>query len=196
MFTITRGTVQRLRAPAPEARAAAGAAIIGRRLYVVGGVGTTGLARRTLVLDLETERWTTAAGPTPREHLAVTTDGRDDVLTRDRPVERDRVAPVPKVIDLAEKREVLRDIVIEQRDLSRRGLGASTAGRLEGVGADRQRRQTILAAFVAHCSHGRHLQRRAGSRHRHARQDGPAFVSHLTDDACGLLSGIHRSRAQ
>jgi Galactose oxidase, central domain/Kelch motif len=76
VFTITRGTVQRLRAPAPEPRAAAGAAIVGRRLYVVGGVGTTGLARRTLVLDLETERWSTAAGPTPREHLAVTTDSR------------------------------------------------------------------------------------------------------------------------
>lgn len=76
VFTITRGTVQRLRAPAPEPRAAAGAAIVGRRLYVVGGVGTTGLARRTLVLDLETERWSRAAGPTPREHLAVTTDGR------------------------------------------------------------------------------------------------------------------------
>lgn len=76
VFTITRGNVQRLRAPAPEPRAAAGAAIVGRRLYVVGGVGTTGLARRTLALDLETERWSTAAGPTPREHLAVTTDGR------------------------------------------------------------------------------------------------------------------------
>jgi N-acetylneuraminic acid mutarotase len=76
VFTVTRRTVQRLRAPAPEPRAAAGAAIIGRRLYVVGGVGATGLARRTLVLDLETERWSTAAGPTPREHLAVTTDGR------------------------------------------------------------------------------------------------------------------------
>jgi non-specific serine/threonine protein kinase len=76
VFTVTGRTVQRLRAPAPEPRAAAGAAIVGRRLYVVGGVGATGLARRTLVLDLETERWSTAAGPTPREHLAVTTDGR------------------------------------------------------------------------------------------------------------------------
>jgi N-acetylneuraminic acid mutarotase len=74
--TITRSSVERLRAPMPEPRAAAGAAIVGRRLYVVGGVGSTGLARRTLVLDLERERWTTAPGPTPREHLAVTTDGR------------------------------------------------------------------------------------------------------------------------
>lgn len=76
VFTITRSAVERLRAPAPEARAAGGAAIVGRRLYVVGGVSSTGLARRTLVLDLERERWTTAPGPTPREHLAVTTDGR------------------------------------------------------------------------------------------------------------------------
>jgi Kelch motif/Galactose oxidase, central domain len=76
VITITRGSVQRLRAPAREPRAAAGAAIIGRRLYVAGGVGNTGLARRMLILDLETERWTTAPGPTPREHLAVATDGR------------------------------------------------------------------------------------------------------------------------
>jgi N-acetylneuraminic acid mutarotase len=76
MYAITRTSVQRVRAPAPEPRAAAGAAIIGRRLYLVGGVGATGLARRMLVLDLESQRWTTATGPTPREHLAVTTDGR------------------------------------------------------------------------------------------------------------------------
>jgi N-acetylneuraminic acid mutarotase len=76
VFAITRSAVERVRAPAPEPRAAGGAAILGRRLYVVGGVSSTGLARRTLVLDLESERWTTAPGPTPREHLAVTTDGR------------------------------------------------------------------------------------------------------------------------
>lgn len=76
VYAITRSTVQRVRAPAPEPRAAAGAAILGRRLYVVGGVGATGLATRTLVLDLARRRWTTAPGPTPREHLAVTTDGR------------------------------------------------------------------------------------------------------------------------
>jgi N-acetylneuraminic acid mutarotase len=76
VYRITRGAVERVRAPAPEPRAAAGAAIVGGRLYVVGGVGNTGLARRTLVLDLQTERWTGAPGPTPREHLAVTTDGK------------------------------------------------------------------------------------------------------------------------
>ena len=76
IFVITRTDVERVRAPAPEPRAAAGAAIVGRRLYVVGGVDGTGLARRTLVFDLETERWTKAPGPTPREHLAVTSDGR------------------------------------------------------------------------------------------------------------------------
>jgi non-specific serine/threonine protein kinase len=55
----------------PERRAAGGAAIVERRLYVVGGVGPNGLARKTLVLDLDTRRWSTAPGPTPREHLAV-----------------------------------------------------------------------------------------------------------------------------
>lgn len=56
----------------PERRAAAGAAVVGGRLYVVGGVGPNGLARRMMVLDLARLRWSTAPGPTPREHLAVT----------------------------------------------------------------------------------------------------------------------------
>jgi N-acetylneuraminic acid mutarotase len=55
----------------PEARAAAGAAVSGSKLYVVGGVGPNGLARRMLVFDLVRRRWTTAPGPTTREHLAV-----------------------------------------------------------------------------------------------------------------------------
>jgi non-specific serine/threonine protein kinase len=59
----------------PEARAAAGAAVVRDRLYVVGGVGPSGLARRMLVLDLTRRRWSTAPGPTPREHLAVTAWG-------------------------------------------------------------------------------------------------------------------------
>ena len=36
----------------PESRAAAGAAVVGNRLYVVGGVGPGGLARQAFVLDL------------------------------------------------------------------------------------------------------------------------------------------------
>ena len=60
----------------PSPRAAAGAAIVGRKLYVVGGVSTPGkLARRMLVLDLRTRRWSSAVGPIPREHLAVTALG-------------------------------------------------------------------------------------------------------------------------
>ena len=55
----------------PEARAAAGAALVGTKLYVAGGIGPGGLARRMLVFDLVKRRWTTAPGPTPREHLAV-----------------------------------------------------------------------------------------------------------------------------
>jgi N-acetylneuraminic acid mutarotase len=56
----------------PSPRAAAGAAIVGGKLYVVGGVGELGLARKMLVLDLRTLRWSSVVGPTPREHLAVT----------------------------------------------------------------------------------------------------------------------------
>ncbi len=55
----------------PEARAAAAAtATAAGKLYVVGGVSPRGLATQMLVLDLRTFRWSTAPGPTPREHLA------------------------------------------------------------------------------------------------------------------------------
>ena len=60
----------------PFARAAAGAAVAGRLLVVAGGV-TAGrrLAQNALAFDLRTRRWTTIAGPTPREHLGVTSLG-------------------------------------------------------------------------------------------------------------------------
>jgi Kelch motif/Galactose oxidase, central domain len=58
-------------APMPTPRAAAGAAVAAGRLYVVGGVRQSGvLARVAYALDLRRLRWTTIAGPTPREHLA------------------------------------------------------------------------------------------------------------------------------
>ena len=44
----------------------------GGKLYVAGGVGPNGLARRAFALNLKTGRWASIAGPTPREHLAVT----------------------------------------------------------------------------------------------------------------------------
>ncbi|TMM01117.1 MAG: hypothetical protein E6G02_13050 [Actinobacteria bacterium] len=71
-FAFFRGRWHGLRRlPAP--RAAAGAAVVGRRLYVVGGVVAPGrLAPRMLVLDLLTGRWSFAPGLSPREHLAVT----------------------------------------------------------------------------------------------------------------------------
>lgn len=56
----------------PEGRAAGGAAVVAGRLYVVGGVAPAGLATKTLVLHLGRMRWSTAPGPAPREHLAVT----------------------------------------------------------------------------------------------------------------------------
>jgi N-acetylneuraminic acid mutarotase len=61
-------------APMPDGRAAAGAAIAGGKLYVVGGISlaSSDLAREMLVLDLASGTWSAADGPTPREHLAVT----------------------------------------------------------------------------------------------------------------------------
>ncbi len=59
----------------PAARAAGGAAVVRGKLYVAGGVGPNGLAKQTMVLDLARRRWSWAAGPTPREHLAVTALG-------------------------------------------------------------------------------------------------------------------------
>ena len=61
--------------PLPSARAAAGAAVIGDTLYVAGGVGLRGLARSMLALDIARRRWRALPGPTPREHLGVTTLG-------------------------------------------------------------------------------------------------------------------------
>ena len=59
----------------PEARGAAGAAVIGKTLYVVGGVAPGGVPKRMLAFDLVKRRWSTLPGPTPREHLAVTSYG-------------------------------------------------------------------------------------------------------------------------
>ena len=58
----------------PYARAAAGAAVAGRRIVVAGGVtaGATRLARNALAFDIRTRRWSVLPGPTPREHLGVT----------------------------------------------------------------------------------------------------------------------------
>jgi hypothetical protein len=72
-FTLERGRWRPLpRMPSP--RAAAGAAVAGGNIVVAGGV-TTGarrLARNALVFDIRTRRWASVPGPTPREHLGVT----------------------------------------------------------------------------------------------------------------------------
>src|SRR5262249_12458568 len=61
----------------PAARAAAGAAIVGGRLYVAGGRGPGGFAPRQPRFDTPTRRWAPRPGPPPREPLAVTAgDGR------------------------------------------------------------------------------------------------------------------------
>ena len=59
----------------PAVRAACGAGIIGTKLYVVGGFDAEKLARQMVVFDLRTRRWSTAPGPTPRDHLGVTAVG-------------------------------------------------------------------------------------------------------------------------
>ena len=73
-FVFARGAWREL-PRLPAARAAAGAAIVGGKLYVAGGRGPNGLAQRMLVYDIARRRWSTAPGPTPREHLAVTAAG-------------------------------------------------------------------------------------------------------------------------
>jgi non-specific serine/threonine protein kinase len=60
----------------PFPRAAAGVGVSGRRIVVAGGIGEgRRLARSALALDLRTRRWSVIAGPTPREHLGVTSLG-------------------------------------------------------------------------------------------------------------------------
>ncbi len=71
-FVLEKGVWRALpRMPFP--RAAAGAGVSGRRIVVAGGIGEgRRLARSVLVFDLRTRRWSRAPGPTPREHLGVT----------------------------------------------------------------------------------------------------------------------------
>ncbi len=62
----------------PGSRAAAGAAAVSGRIYVAGGVTDEGriggrrLATTMHVFDVANRRWSSAPGPTPREHLGVT----------------------------------------------------------------------------------------------------------------------------
>ena len=59
--------------PMPAARAAGGAAVVGDRIYIVGGVTDNGgWIRDTWALDANGRWWTDLARmPTPRDHLAV-----------------------------------------------------------------------------------------------------------------------------
>lgn len=66
----------------PEVRAAAGAATVGDRIYIAGGVGpgASGLAETMMVFNPSAGAWSTEPGvPTLREHLGVG-GGRDSVL--------------------------------------------------------------------------------------------------------------------
>ncbi len=80
LFAFTGDGWTRL-APMPEERAAGGAAIVNGKLYVVGGTtaetigGPSILAKTMLVYDIARDRWASRRGPTPREHLGVTSLG-------------------------------------------------------------------------------------------------------------------------
>ena len=77
---VLRGGSWETLPPMPEPRAAGGAAAAGaavgaEHIYVVGGIGPSGLATTTLVFDPVGETWTVGPGlPHPREHLAVAGD--------------------------------------------------------------------------------------------------------------------------
>lgn len=63
-------------APMPDRRAAAGAALVGDKIFIAGGVGPGGLAESTLEYDPENNQWTKRPSvPTKREHLGVASDG-------------------------------------------------------------------------------------------------------------------------
>jgi len=73
---VLQGTRWRALRRMPFPRAAAGAGVAGRRIVVAGGVGEgRRLARNALVYDLREQRWSVVVGPTPREHLGVTSLG-------------------------------------------------------------------------------------------------------------------------
>lgn len=74
-FVLRNGAWRALpRMPSP--RAAAGAGVTGGRIVVAGGIGESRrLARTALAFDLRTRRWSVVPGPTPREHLGVTSLG-------------------------------------------------------------------------------------------------------------------------
>jgi hypothetical protein len=61
--------------PLPAGRAAAASGVVNRRWYVVGGVGPGGHVKRMLVYDFRTGRWSSAPGPTPRQHLGAAAAG-------------------------------------------------------------------------------------------------------------------------
>jgi serine/threonine protein kinase/N-acetylneuraminic acid mutarotase len=74
VYALRQGTWQKLPS-LNHRRAAAGAAVVGDKIVVVGGQADGRLVAPTEVFD--GERWTDAADiPTPREHLGAASDGR------------------------------------------------------------------------------------------------------------------------
>ena len=69
---VLQGGSWRALARMPFPRAAAGAAVVDAKIVVAGGVGASGLARKAVAFDVRTRRWAVLPGPTPREHLGVT----------------------------------------------------------------------------------------------------------------------------
>jgi N-acetylneuraminic acid mutarotase len=74
-FVYENGSWRRLPS-LPQPRAAGGAAVVGGKLYVVGGVVAQGrLAREAYAYEPARRRWTAIEGPSPREHLGVAAYG-------------------------------------------------------------------------------------------------------------------------
>jgi N-acetylneuraminic acid mutarotase len=73
-FVYDRGQRWRRLPSPPFSRVAGGAAFADNTVYVVGGVGPSGVARSALAYDVRRRRWRVLPAPRPlREHLGVTT---------------------------------------------------------------------------------------------------------------------------
>jgi N-acetylneuraminic acid mutarotase len=114
----------------PAPRAAAGAAVVRDKLYVVGGVEAPGrLARDAFVFDLDDRRWSVIAGPRPREHLGAAALGGTVYAVAGRTGGLDSNLDVVEAYDRAANRWRAIPRVPEAR-------GGAVAGRLLSVGGE------------------------------------------------------------
>ncbi len=135
-FVLENGAWRSLpRMPFP--RAAAGAGVAGGRIVVAGGIGEgRRLARNALAFDLRTRRWSVVPGPTPREHLGVTSLGGNRLRGR-RSHGRPRHEP-PALRELPTRRPQVAPAAAGSRSAGRNRRGrarrARDLGRRRGAG--------------------------------------------------------------